>query len=583
VDLLTIDEANGVFDAHQRGGRSGMDCYESTKNLAHLELVVRAAKRVIVCDADLRPEVWAWFCRVRSTHPQNRQTVIELSADAKQKLNPFTYALMPTDAAWDDQLVEAVKAGKKVAVATGSRAKADSLGLLLQAEAPNATQIILTGENALDQITGIDDIDAWLVNHAPQVFIYTPVIGSGVSIDKYIFDAVYAYCPSNTLTAQAFDQLIHRVRNPNDKTMTLRTAPGGNLTPICNHKKIRADLSAFWAKGKKEYEATIPTPLGDVPTNEAHCELYCHYKANQHQWGGFGGNISAAFRRFLAQEGRSWYEVDVDAQPASPTIEAVAKASKAAKIESKASRAREIANAPQWNLLSKEEPKTNMDVRAIQKAVLADFYQKDVTEALVLADKEGHRRSQAKHWARQKGLLTQFDKVNLKLLEEDHSQAKYGTLSHIEFEHANAKVRKKALRMLGLDMDVLFANNKKALDLDLDGQKVAEVGAWVGKHRQMLVSLGVGVGEGDPKKNPMKFVGNLLKTMGFKVASSRTTNPNGTRGRKYWVTAESITSIATDACAYYKKLIDSPTAAMTKELEAAQEQERVVEAMFACP
>jgi hypothetical protein len=321
------------------------------------------------------------------------------------------------------------------------------------------------------------------------------------------------------------------------------------------------------------------TPMGFAPMDEDHCTLYCHYVANQRMWGGQGGNIAQAYMAYLEQEGRTWSEKTPD-----PLLEdevaAVAADSKAAKTEAKRERAEAIAAAPEWDLSSKEEPETNEDVRAIQKAALADFYKKDVTADLVLADKNGKRRSQARKYAKAKVLVADKKAGTEKLLTYDAHNGKYGTLSHQKHEYLSAKAVVGMLSKLGLDLDVLFTNNKKVLDLDLDGEKVATLGAWAGKNRLLLGELGVVAVRSDIDKNPLQLVSSLLKSLGLKMASQQSRNADGTRGRKYWVTAASIEAIEEDSKHYCDKLLDKETKAIFST-EESERMEALIDAAFA--
>jgi hypothetical protein len=54
-----------------------------------------------------------------------------------------------------------------------------------------------------------------------DILLYSPTIEAGVDFDKEYFDCCYGYMSSNSTSARAFSQMLHRVRNFKDDNVLI--------------------------------------------------------------------------------------------------------------------------------------------------------------------------------------------------------------------------------------------------------------------------------------------------------------------------------------------------------------------------
>ena len=121
---------------------------------------------------------------------------------------------------WLSKLMDTVKNDKKIAVPMASNNKEKDLQALLEKQYPNKNILLIhketKDEEKLQQLLKVNE--NW-VNY--DVVIYTPTVCMGVSFDPKYFDNIFAYGCHNSLGAQEFCQMIHRVRHPKDSDIYL--------------------------------------------------------------------------------------------------------------------------------------------------------------------------------------------------------------------------------------------------------------------------------------------------------------------------------------------------------------------------
>lgn len=114
---------------------------------------------------------------------------------------------------WLTNLSNAISEGKRVAIPSGSRAKARQLYRYLRQQYPDKKITIVDGRDSFSSLRNAiaQDFDGWLNENQPDIVIWTPVFNSGVSIESDYFDAQYEYV-SPFETATSASQRGERVR-----------------------------------------------------------------------------------------------------------------------------------------------------------------------------------------------------------------------------------------------------------------------------------------------------------------------------------------------------------------------------------
>jgi hypothetical protein len=159
-------------------------------------------------------------------NPQPTQTIIKPQDNTFLIINQYLlyqdYKVKYTDLrTWYSQMCSDLDKNRKLVIPMASREKAKDLYEYLITKYDDKQIKIINSETSdqdkLQQLMNIND--EW-TNF--DVVIYTPSICMGVSFDvPNHFDRIYAYGCHNSLGAQEFAQMLHRVRNPKDKRIIL--------------------------------------------------------------------------------------------------------------------------------------------------------------------------------------------------------------------------------------------------------------------------------------------------------------------------------------------------------------------------
>ena len=207
------------------------------RDLRQLESLVRRAPWVIVLDADLDELAVQWLRRLR---PSVDVFLNEVPAD-----RTAVYTDSPTAL-----LVELAKAAKvarkdglKVYLASSSKGYGLKAAAYLASQAPQLSVLCLNSETAADH--DLRDIDALMTDY--DVLIASPVISTGVSIDRIDFGQVFAYYGTDSIPATELAQLIARVRTPRSKDVVIYANP-------TDREDIESTVTGFLATAFSEYE-----------------------------------------------------------------------------------------------------------------------------------------------------------------------------------------------------------------------------------------------------------------------------------------------------------------------------------------
>jgi hypothetical protein len=132
----------------------------------------------------------------------------------------YTFGVMKYNE-WLVKIFDYIKNDKKIVIPIASNNKAKDLLNKINIDFPNKKVLLIhketTDEEKLENVINVNK--SW---SEYDIVIYTPSVSMGISYDlENYFDAIFAYGCHNSLGAQEFCQMIHRVRHPNEKTIYL--------------------------------------------------------------------------------------------------------------------------------------------------------------------------------------------------------------------------------------------------------------------------------------------------------------------------------------------------------------------------
>ena len=176
------------------------------------EMRITDAKQVFIMDADLSDRCVNYFQSNMSLRENDYHLIInDFKPYEEYKLTYCQYAT------WLRKILLILESNKKIVVAMASNAKAKDLNKKLNDTYPDKKILFIhretTDEDKKNLLLKVND--EWTKY---DVVIYTPSVCMGVSFDiTGHFDHIFAYGCHESLGAQEFCQMIHRVRSPINK------------------------------------------------------------------------------------------------------------------------------------------------------------------------------------------------------------------------------------------------------------------------------------------------------------------------------------------------------------------------------
>jgi len=214
-DLIIIDEceslARYITSSHFTKNN------KASTIVSNLEYRINDAKNVIIMDADLSDRCMNYYTSL--IDPENKIS----KNDIKVIVNKFTpfqnYTLKYMNYnIWLNELKIKLLDDKKIAIPMASNSKAKDLYSKLKTDFPNKNILLIHKETSdEDKLAKLLKVNETWVNY--DVVIYTPTVCMGVSFDPKHFDTIFAYGCHNSLGAQEFCQMLHRVRDIKDNTI----------------------------------------------------------------------------------------------------------------------------------------------------------------------------------------------------------------------------------------------------------------------------------------------------------------------------------------------------------------------------
>lgn len=277
-DLLIIDESENCVAFTSDGPLDPLVARETYTNLVSH---IRHAKQVVCLDAHaglltrqllidagrIQDTVW------RTGLPSPRRELVPVGSSAQH------YAIVK----------EQLDMGMRLALAVAAKADASTFARMIEDDFPNLNVLLVTGD-APPAIDLEDPAEAAKLD----VLVYTPVIGSGVSISlRNHFHAVHLFTCSRVADTRLAEQMIHRVRHPISNTVcvsgTKHKLPSDVLLDPQQIKAYamerRENQRKHMAHVHQVYRVTPPDVL-DSADARVFFELRCLVAAEHYRHGG---------------------------------------------------------------------------------------------------------------------------------------------------------------------------------------------------------------------------------------------------------------------------------------------------------
>jgi hypothetical protein len=220
------------------------------------------------------------------------------------------------------------------------------------------------------------------------------------------------------------------------------------------------------------------------------------------------------------------------------------------------------------------DPSSQAEALAVERAEIEHFYG-IADEATVLRDKHGRRRREAKLWAH---VTAAADGREDALLARDGRDAERGSIAHVRHRWLTARAVLRILGLFGIRAVTALpygsgsASAVTAEPIILDPARWQAAARWAMANARWLVELGFTVRR-DVDKNPVQFLGAVLRKMGIRLHGRQARHEDGSRDRTYTVDVASVQAVEADCRRFRDRLLARPPDAIdmgfTPEMEAA--------------
>ncbi|MGB3300036.1 MAG: DEAD/DEAH box helicase family protein, partial [Phormidesmis sp.] len=221
-DLIQIDEANEGSHRIESAelGNAG------PQSLAAYRKLLPMAQTVAIATAAMSGWTLAAVQTIGGFTPEETQLQRRVRPATEMRITEYSNFYQ-----WLQQIINALRSGKRVSIPTGSQGKGRAIDRVLRALFPEKGGVVMDGKATIDNLRkqflaspddflsgkrakqdGSHDPAAYLVGKQPDWFIFSPVINSGVSIEGQHFDIQFEYVTPHE-GAQSASQRGERVRS----------------------------------------------------------------------------------------------------------------------------------------------------------------------------------------------------------------------------------------------------------------------------------------------------------------------------------------------------------------------------------
>lgn len=387
-DVVVMDEAEQLID-HITG-----DTLKDKRRACLLKLFhyIRAAKSVIMLDADLGPNTFAAISEVM----KGRESDYRLYVNS-HKENRCPFFMYESDKHLLDDMLKTIQAGGHHYIATNSRKKADTLAVLIQKHCGETCKVLLiTSITVKDTKVAniVREIKNEILNY--NVVIASPTIGTGIDItfdnQESRIDSVFGFFEGRITTHFDIDQQLSRVRHPKEIRVwvsplrfNFETEPSVIRNEILDSAALNDILLGFKPDGMPEHDEVYL----NIYTQVTALSRASKNKLRQH------------FTELRRRNGWKVIEVapDVDAMKATNAKLQVAKAEVEAQYAAELCGAEKI-DANQYNEL-KEASRKGLPMKdgyliSMRRYEIESFYRTEISPEIVDLDDHGSYRKKVK-------------------------------------------------------------------------------------------------------------------------------------------------------------------------------------------
>jgi len=494
-ELIIIDEIEQVLKAlvSDRNLKN-----RKVQALGALMEHLKRAKLVILADADIAEATLTFIQSAFPDQPiayvenEYQHRMIDYLSLFKSPEDVLTYAK------------EVYLEGAKVAIACNTRADADKAEAFFQEFAPEDKILKITAETSESNNEILENINERLAG--VDVFIYSPSVGTGVSIDVEGF-LLFGIARNGVGVGDVddFRQQLGRIRNPRDREAMVYIDPKQMNEPTS--PEAYRDLAAL-RRLENDFRISRATGVAEPATDwdRLYLDLYCVVKAkNAAQKNRFFENFVGLF----AAEGVEVHDYRDQPEITDDERREMRQALAEARAARERERAERIANAP-----APDDAKTDEEKRdAERKVELEERYGIEVDADLVLDDERG-AYGQAQRFA------SVEDTEIAKALDEIEATRRFSAdRNYFSLFAFWARALFVALK-LKLEEKATFTITDEFLNL-------------VEQNRVVLqAALGVKI-RADFRQKPTLFVGELMRRIGVSIEGKQHRVDGGKRVRVY--------------------------------------------------
>lgn len=212
-DLLILDESESIFEQFNSGlGRSPHDSW------AKFEWLMKYSGTVVCMDAMLgdRTVNTLRFLRTECEGFENADKSIYVHANVFCNARDDTYEITDTREVFHAKLYDDLQAGKRICVATSSKAEAELIFSNIRFKFPDLMSVLYSSntEKSIKR-QHLGNVNGCWTGY--DVIVYTPTISAGVSFEMTHFDRVYGWFTDDSCTVETCIQMLGRIRDVGDR------------------------------------------------------------------------------------------------------------------------------------------------------------------------------------------------------------------------------------------------------------------------------------------------------------------------------------------------------------------------------
>jgi len=246
-DILILDEFESLLNHFESDTHKN----DALQNFLHLKNGIKNCNKIVILDADISLERVKLIKQIRDDKYSYK--IYHIHTDNFKEYK-FNYVINNKDLIL--HFKDNLKKDKKLIFASASKKLIEDIFLdtknkINANEIKDKTLLIIDGGNTklfknkieidLDKNDTLLNLEDIILNNQVDIFLYSPTIKTGVSINTEYFDLTYAYGNNNTLCVREFIQMLFRARNIKDKMIYFSfNRKLGQIKPFITDKKIES-------------------------------------------------------------------------------------------------------------------------------------------------------------------------------------------------------------------------------------------------------------------------------------------------------------------------------------------------------